>query len=495
MGIVMRGLTKYQWFVFIVCCMAWDMDCLDQQLFVLARVPAMKSLVPEVKEDDQRLPTFHQELVAKAKEKSSTIPSLAEAREALQKLDIGTAGTNATAFFMFGWAIGGICFGMMGDRVGRVKTLILTILLYAVFTGLSAFSTSTWDFYAYRFLTGLGVGGVFAAAVTLLAETMPDHARPYALGLFQASSVLGNCGAALLSMYLGHINTQGDLAGLTILGLPLTPWRIMFLVGILPALLVVLIQLKLKEPEKWLQSKASGQIKKGLYGKLFTDKKWGKHAVFGLILALSGVVGLWGIGFFSPDLQRAVALPAYQAEAKQLGLVGKEAQSYIDGQGAYWAGITSLVQNLGSFCGIFAFSLITARIGRKPTFAIFLTLAGLMTAFVFYSLKSWNDIFWMVPLMGFFQLALFGGYAIYLPELFPTSLRSTGTSFCYNVGRLVAGGGVYVLGLLSTVVYGAYESPLPLRYAGMTMCLVFILGLLALPFLPETKGKPLPEES
>jgi hypothetical protein len=99
----------------------------------------------------------------------------------------------------------------------------------------------------------------------------------------------------------------------------------------------------------------------------------------------------------------------------------------------------------------------------------------------------------MIPLMGFCQLSVFGGYAIYLPELFPTRLRSTGTSFCYNVGRYVAALGPLTLGELARGLYGGYPPPTPLRYAGVTMCLVFIIGLVTLPFAPETKGKPLPE--
>ncbi len=114
------------------------------------------------------------------------------------------------------------------------------------------------------------------------------------------------------------------------------------------------------------------------------------------------------------------------------------------------------------------------------------------TAFTFWFLDDVTDIFWMIPIMGFCQIALFGGYAIYFPELFPTRLRSTGTSFCYNVGRLVAAFGPLTLGYLSAAVFSGrqYEA---YRYAGVAMCSFFLIGLMALPFAPETKGKPLPE--
>jgi len=114
-----------------------------------------------------------------------------------------------------------------------------------------------------------------------------------------------------------------------------------------------------------------------------------------------------------------------------------------------------------------------------------------LTAYTFWNLRYISEIFWMVPLMGFCQLALFGGYAIYFAELFPTRLRSTGTSFCYNVGRFVAAAGPFTLGYLTKEVFA--DKPEPMRYAGVSMCLVFVIGLLALPFAPETKGKPLPE--
>jgi MFS family permease len=485
-----KTLTPYQWFVFIVCCLAWDMDCMDQQLFNLARRPAMEKLVARVQSTDPRLAALKVQLETKSTTPVTDTAVLA----AQQNADIGEAAGVATSIFMIGWAVGGIGFGVMGDRVGRVKTLMLTILLYAIFTGLSALSRSTLDFYTYRFLTGLGVGGVFAAAVTLLAETMPDRSRTLMIGLFQASSALGNCAAAGISIGFGWAVYNDSFAGQTLFGLfDLEPWRLMFLVGIIPGLLVVFIQIWLKEPQKWLEQRATGVVKAGSYAELLGDARYRSRAIFGLILALAGVIGLWGIGFFSFDLLSYIMNPRYAEAAQELGLTGADAARYVIWQRSLWSGIASLLQNGGAFLGIFMFSYASIIAGRRPAFAVFFILAGAMTAIVFLYIDSFSHIFWMIPLMGFFQLALFGGYAIYFPELFPTRLRSTGTSFCYNVGRLISASGPLILGLLTSHVFQAYPFPYPLRYAGVAMCSVFLLGLVALPFLPETRGKPLPE--
>jgi MFS family permease len=455
-----RELTSYHWFVFVVASLSWVLDCMDQQLFNLARKSAVTELMGSA--------------------------SAAE---------VTAYSGYATAIFLIGWALGGLGFGIMGDRAGRVKTLMWTILLYSFFTGLSAFSVSVWDFAFYRFLTGLGVGGVFAVAVALVAETVPDRPRPFMLGLLQASSVFGNCAAALLFMYLGSLEYNGAFENLYIGGYgPVKPWRIMFVVGILPALLVVLIQGHLKEPERWRAAIAAGVRKAGSFAELFGDPRWRRHALMGLLLAFSGVVGLWAIGFFSIDLQQTIFKKTFTAEGEALGLTGHDLTRFVAGQGTWWAGVTSLVLNVGAFFGIWAFSRLTHWMGRRPAFALSLLAAALSTAIVFARMQTRTDILWMVPLMGFCQLALFGGYAIYFPELFPTRLRSTGTSFCYNVGRLVAAVGPAALGLLTSQVFteanGFNEG---FRYAGVTMCSVFLLGLVALPFLPETKGKPLPE--
>jgi MFS family permease len=486
----LRHLTKYQWFVFIVACLAWDLDCMDQQLFNVARRPAMRDLVPKVEASDPRLPDLAAKLTEERAKTGKPAPTEAEVIEAQFNSDMNNGATWATSIFLIGWAVGGIAFGIMGDRLGRVRTLMLTILLYSVFTGLSAFSTSVYDFCVYRFLTGLGVGAVFAVAISLVAESVPAAARPYALGLLQMSSAFGNITAATISIVLGYMQINGQLGDYK-------PWKIMFLIGILPALLIVLIQRRLKEPPAWIQARADHRTgvgkQLGSFKELFGDRRWRRRAIFGVLLAFSGVVGLWGIGFFTPDLQAYVFRPVFQAEAADKGLTGPQANAYIAGRISIWSGWTSMLLNIGAALGIFAFSWLTPHFGRRWTFALAFIAAAGSTILVFWKLSEFNDIFWMIPLMGFCQLALFGGYAIYFPELFPTRLRATGTSFCYNVGRLVAALGPAALGLLTAQVYAGFDHPWPFRYAGITMCAVFLIGLAVLPFLPETKDKPLPE--
>lgn len=432
-----RELNKYHWFVLIVAALGWLFDCLDQQLFNLARVPAMKELLKPGQ-------------------------------------NVAEYGGYATSIFLIGWATGGLTFGVLGDRIGRAKTMMWTILIYSLCTGLSALATGFWDFAFYRFITGLGVGGEFAVGVSLLAEVMPAKARPYALGLLQALSAVGNISAAAIGLFFGHLEESGAVG---------SAWRAMFVLGAVPALLALVIRARLKEPEAWQAAKAAGTVRLGSYGELFSHPRWRRNAIVGVLLAFSGVVGLWGIGFFSIDLTRTV----FQKTFASQGLSPQE----ISGKLTQWASYTSMMLNIGAFLGMYSFSVVTQRIGRRPAFAIAFTLAMISTASVFWFLREFSQIFWMIPLMGFCLLSLFAGYAIYFPELFPTHLRSTGTSFCYNVGRFVAAAGPALLGILTSKVYAGY--PEPMRYAGVTMCAIFLLGLCVLPFAPETKDQPLPE--
>lgn len=448
-----RELTRYHWFVLTVAALGWLFDTLDQQLFTFARVPAITELLrtsPDAPPPDAKI--------------------------------VSRYGANATSVFLLGWATGGLAFGILGDRIGRAKTMVLTILVYSAFTGLSALSRNVYDFAAYRFLTGLGVGGEFAVGVALVAEVMPDRARPHALGLLQALSAVGNISAALVGVFF----TELEAANVVAQG---WGWRWMFVVGTGPALLALVIRRRLKEPERWQAAAHEGVVAKqlGSFAELFGDPRWRRNALAGMALAFAGVVGLWGIGFFSPDLQRSIFRKTFEAQ----GMSPAE----VNQQLGRWTALSLVLQNIGGFFGIYAYSRLTHRVGRKPAFVVSFLAAMASTMMVFWYMDSFADILWMIPVMGFCQLSLFGGYAIYFPELFPTRLRSTGTSFCYNVGRFVAAAGPYTLGTLTSVVFTAENgfTELPMRYAGVTMCSVFLIGLVALPFLPETKGQPLPE--
>ena len=448
-----KELNRYHWFVLIVAALGWMFDTMDQQLFNLARKPAITELL---------------------RTSSGQAPSFG---------DVSNYGAYATTIFMLGWATGGLFFGVLGDRIGRAKTMLITILSYSAFTGLSALSVGVWDFAFYRFLTGLGVGGEFAVGVSLVAEVIPDRARPYALGFVQSMSAVGNMTAAIIGMTLGKLEETGAVG---------SAWRWMFVIGMFPALLAVLIRRRLKEPEKWKAATraddagiAGAEVKAGSIRELFTDPRWRKNAIVGMVLGFSGVVGLWGIGFFSFDLIR----PVFEADMKAKGV----AHEIIKGRLTWLVGLTSLLQNFGGFFGVYAFTRFTARVGRRFAFAVSFLVAMTATAGTFWFIDTFDDLFWMIPLMGFAQMTLFGGYAIYFPELFPTRLRSTGTSFCYNVGRLVAALGPLFLGLLTSQVFASHGEIMARRYAGVTMCSVFLIGLMALPFAPETRGKPLPE--
>jgi len=259
----------------------------------------------------------------------------------------------------------------------------------------------------------------------------------------------------------------------------------MFLVGAVPALLVILIRRKLKEPERWQRAVQERRGSMGSYRELFGDARWRKNAIVGFLLAFVGVVGLWGILFFSIDLVRAVLRQSLVSQ----GLP----PAVISGKLGVWVGITLILMNVGAFAGLYSFGPVAQRIGRKPAFGIAFLLAMLSTAAGFWFLNDRSDVFWLIPIMGFCQFSLFSGYAIYFPELFPTRLRSTGTSFCYNVGRFFAALGPFTLGLLTSKVFSGYPEPMPLRYAGITLCAVFLIGLVTLPFASETKGQGLPE--
>jgi MFS family permease len=438
-----KTFTRDHWFVFSIASLAWLFDCLDSQLFNLARDGAMEHL-------------------------------LADPRQAT------LLAPYTTSMFLLGWAVGGLIFGALGDRFGRAKVLTYSILLYSASTGLSALSTGFVDFSVYRFITGLGVGGVFGLAVALVADTVDDRARAPALGLLQSLSTWGNVSAGFIGMGIGA------LAARQLLPFDLKPWQALFLVGALPAFLCVFVMKKLKEPEKWVRARAEGAkrgIKFGSYASLLSHPRWRKHAWLGLIACSSGIIGLWGIGNFHPKIVGTIIEQELAAQH-----LSPEAMA---SQKAFWRSAGLLLQNIGGFCGMMALAKMAQVKGRRIAFAFALLLSFLSTVLVFKYMRSTAQMYWMLPIMGFGQLSVFGVFAVYLPELFPTSLRSTGTSFCYNVGRIIAATAPFTLSRITERLGGDIEG---FRTAGLWVSLVLLVGIFVLPFLPETKDQPLPDE-
>jgi MFS family permease len=543
---VFEGVTRYHWMVLILASCGWLFDCMGQRIFVLAREPALKELLP---------------------------PSG----------DVPLWGGMATFILMIGWATGGILFGMMSDRYGRVKAMITTLLAYTVFSGLSGLAHSVLEFMVYRFLCGMGVGGMFGSATTLLAESVPPRFRTMALGLMQALSATGNMLASALSARIipGQENYLGHWSG----------WQVLFFVGVLPAILAVPMLLILKEPEPWKKAKAeaaSGAAGKkvGSMADLFTHPRWRRSTLIGICLGVAGMVGLWGIGFFSPELittafktrelqaqeivkpaglcaaLNAAANPAaahlkaqLTPEAQKLiaevlsdevdgvarGALLKELNRLIQGGRLYnsnaFASINlkrstlkliarveargdkedviflnrqlieqtfpgtiaelqknigrtisrgTFLQDVGSLTGMLVFTFFAARLNRRSAFLGAFLFCFAAVAFVFHSLKTESDVYWMLPLIGFGTLSCFAGYSIYFPEIFPTRLRGTGVGFCYNTVRYLAAPFPFLLGWLSTMY--------PFRSVAVAMTCIYLVGIIALYWAPETKGKPLPED-
>lgn len=446
-----KQLNGYHWFVLIVASAAWFFDCLDQRLFSLARVPALADLM--------KLPPSNPELQA--------------------------FGKIVTACFLVGWGIGGLIFGSLGDKYGRAKMLTLTILIYSAFTGLSFFSHNKIDFTIARFLTGVGVGGVFGLAVALIAETVPSGARAQSLGMLQILSTIGNISAGFAKMGIDSLEASKTIA-------PGTGWRWMFLIGALPAVMIIFTRGYLKEPASWQHLKDTNQLPKGSilapYAALLGDARWRKNLIVGAIIASTGVIGLWAIGEYAVDLQKVVFKQFFEKAGVAADKVAGEVNNAIT-----WAYLWNM---LGAAAGMTFFTNV-AKLGRRLAFFIGFSAALVATFLVYQNMSNPVSARWMMFLMGAAQLSVFAGFAIYLPELFPSKLRSTGTSFCYNLGRFAAAGGSFFSATLTSGVYGKYaaqDPALPLRYAAMTMCAIFLMGIIVLPFAPETKGKPLPED-
>jgi len=442
-----QGLDRYCWVVLIIAALGWLFDTMDQNLYNLVRAPSLTDLLRSQYPGDPKA------LADAVKEKGGII----------------------TSIFLIGWSVGGFIFGVLGDRIGRTGTMILTILIYAVFTGLSgAPFVQSWEMYGFmRFMTAVGVGGEWAAGAALVAEVFPNRSRPMALGLLQALSAVGNMMASVITLLIS--NAEGGLEG---------NWRIAYFVGAVPALLVLWIRRSVREPEQWHHAKSVGQ-ELGNIGELFTHPVLRRNTIAAMLMATAGVGALWGVGFFSTDLVRT----ELQSGGMDKAVVGQQVS------------IMFLLQNLGAFFGMYLFAMHTERTSRKTAFYTWFALAWASVLIFFWNVggsgaDAFNRARVLAPLMGFCTLGPLSGFTVYFPELFPTRLRTTGCGFCYNAARILAAAAPWALGSLAPYFVsqggaGALGGGLPM--AGTVVICIYILGFIGTAMGPETKGKPLPE--
>lgn len=360
---------------------------------------------------------------------------------------VGLWNARINACFLLGAAAGGICFGWLGDRAGRVRALTLSILTYSLFTGLSYFATAPWHLAVFRFIGALGMGGEWSLGVALVMECWPDKWRPV---LATAIGAAGNLGFLLCGVVARvHLVTQDS-------------WRWMFLVGAMPALLVVFIMRYVPESESWkkvAKTKTIQPMKEILAGHL-------KPTLLATCLATVVMIGIWGSIQWLPlwaDQLTNAQNPAAKANVQ-------------------------MVVGLGAIVGCFIALGVSVFCGRRMTYFILCLSSLLLCGWMFRQITEFGTAFLITAFfVSVATSAFFGFFPLYFPELFPTRVRAMGQGLSYNLGRILAVGGVLAQGWLVAAFDGSFAR------AGAVVTLIYLVGMVVIWFAPETKGKPLPQ--
>lgn len=421
-GGLLAGLTPRHAVILLIAWLGWVFDVMDVFLLVLVKNAAFKDLL--YTNDEQVVDRF---------------------------------GAWALAVTLVGWSLGGLLFGVVADRWGRSRTMSVTILVYSAFTGLAGFSRTWEEFLALRFLAALGIGGEWGTGASMIAEVFPHRSRAAAAGILQAAAGAGFFAATFLNMAVQQL-VEGPGA-----------WRYAFFVAAAPAFLALVVRVWLREPAAWEAARARAHTgvreRLGSLAALFEDPELRRRALLGVGLGVVGIFAYWGTTFWAPESLAELL--------QRHGVTGKAADALK------FKGI--LVMNVGVTLGFLAFIPLTEWLGRRAAFFIF--YLGSLVCFPAAFLFSETYAQWMVwfSIAALFASGNFSGFTIYFPELFPTRLRATGASFCYNVGRVAAAPGP----VLRSTLFALFGSG---ANAGAVLGCVYALGFLFIPFLPETKG-------
>ncbi len=324
-------------------------------------------------------------------------------------MSVATAGLLMT-LTLISAAIGGVFFGWLADKVGRIRALIFSMLIYSIFTAACGLAHSVVQLGIFRFLLGLGIGGEWAAGGALVAETWPDEHRAKAIGIAQASWAAGYA--------LG--------AAITALVLPYFGWRAVFFVGILPALVTVWIRRSVKEPEIWQQKAATMPLRSIFQGKLR------RATIITASMNAASLFAWWGLFTWIP---RFLSLPVSQG-GRGLSIV----------QTSAW----TIVMQIGTVLGYLSFGYLADRFGRKRIYIGFLLVAAALVP-LYANTHSPRLLLLLGPVVGFFGTGFFSGFTVIASEAFPTAVRGTAMGVVYNIGRFLGAGAPYLIGYITEI--------------------------------------------
>ncbi len=435
---LLLDMNAYQWTVLLAAWLGWGFDVFDGLLFNFVAPNCVPTLL------------------------GLQIGSPAAKVATLQWTGI------LTSVLLVGWAIGGIVFGQVADRIGRTRTLMLTMVLYALGTAACAFAPNLWVLGLFRIISALGIGGEWAAGASMVAEVVPEHRRVEAGALLYTSAPLG--------LFLAtFINFQ--VAGVFWKASPEVSWRYVFLSGLIPAAAAFLVRLFVKEPERWKEAASSAPHPR--LSELFSEK-YRAITLAGFSMAVVALIMWWSCNAFIPVVSTGLA----QAEAKLRGLDRAATLALVEG----WKKTATNYFNLGGLIGTLLTAPAAKHLGRKVMFAVYFagSAAALLTTFGLDLAPETRLA--MYFLIGLTVFGVFGAFTYYLPELFPTRLRGTGAGFCYNIGRIIAAAGPILVGSIAAQGANSLTSALrALFYVGF----VPLAGLFLLPWAIETKGRTL----
>jgi MFS family permease len=399
-------MTRYLWLVLASAFLAWMFDSIALNVFNLILTPSMSEL----------LHTQDRNVIA-------------------------ATGGLIVAIKLVAWGIGGTIFGVLTDRFGRARIMLITILIYAVFTGLSALAQNWEQLAICQAAAGLGIGGEWSAGTALLAESLPERLRARLMIVMQLAFSVGYFFAAVVNLSVGAVS-----------------WRWVLVWCAAPAVIVIILRLFIKEPARWVRTQRSKR-RMGSLSRLF-DRDLRRRTLGGLFSAMALMVGSFAATTFGPSWIAELSGPAAAVK-----------------YGSYYA----MLLNGGAVLGYLTLIWLTQSIGRRPSYFVF-CLGSLVTAILMFTLVSTSTgVLVVAPIAGFFMLGGFGVFAVYLPELFPTAVRATGQGLCFNFARIITGVGTLTTGLLVGTL-GSYSS------AGLLVSLVFAVGLFTIWIGPETRG-------